>query len=313
MELVQIAPGVHACLQPDTGLGASNSAFVAAGGGLVVDSFYDLPRTRQLRDRYAQVSADPPSRLVNTHHNGDHCWGNQIFAEAGAEIIGHRRCAEYFTREATPELFVALTEGEVVPEGMEGFVAALRQFDFHDITLTPPTTLLDGDATLDLDGLEVRLLAVGPAHTAGDVVVHVPEHGVVITGDILFHRCTPIGWEGTFDGWIGALARLEALEPDVVVPGHGPLAGVDGMRGLREYLTYVRDEARTHYEAGRTVLEASRRIELGPYAGWNEPERLVFQVDRAYRELAGLPWDTPVDAIRVFGEMEALRRHLASS
>jgi cyclase len=313
MELVPVAPDVYACLQPDTGLGASNSALIGAGGGLVVDSFYDLPRTRQLRDLYAGVLPDAPRRLVNTHHNGDHCWGNQVFAELGTELMGHRRCAEYFTKEATPELFVALTEADAAPPGMERFAEALRQFDFHDITLTPPTTLIDGDTVLDLDGVEVHLLSVGPAHTAGDVAVHVPEHGVVITGDILFHQCTPLGWEGTFDNWIAALARLEALEPDVVVPGHGPLADVDGLRGMREYLAYVRDEARRHHDAGRTVLEAAERIELGPYAGWNEPERLVFQVDRAYRELDGVSWDTPVDAIRLFGEMEALRRHLATA
>jgi glyoxylase-like metal-dependent hydrolase (beta-lactamase superfamily II) len=312
MELVAVAPEVFACLQPDAGLGASNSAFVGRGGGLVVDAFYDLPRTRRLRDLYAGVASEAPTRLVNTHHNGDHCWGNQVFAELGAEVIGHRRCAEYFTREATPELFVALAEAESPPPGMEAFVEALRRFDFHGITLTPPTTLIDGDVALDLDGLEVRLLSVGPAHTAGDVVVHVPEHGVVVAGDILFHRCTPLGWEGTFDNWIAALARLEALEPAVVVPGHGPLADVDGLRGMREYLAYVRGEARAHHDAGRTVLEAAERIELGPYTGWTEPERLVFQVDRAYRELDGLPWDTPVDAVRLFGEMEALRRHLSA-
>ena len=116
----------------------------------------------------------------------------------------------------------------------------MRDFDFTGIELTPPTTLIETDTELDLDGLAAQLLYVGPAHTPGDVVVHLPEQGVVFTGDILFHQCTPIGWEGTFANWIAALDRIEALEPAIVVPGHGPLADVDGLRELREYLAYVR-------------------------------------------------------------------------
>ena len=307
MQRIQLASDVYACLQPDTGLGASNSGLVARGGGLVVDTFWDLPRTRRLLDLYAEVMPETVARVVNTHHNGDHCWGNQLLAATGAEVIGHRLCAEYFHREATPELFLALLDSDDLPVSLEGFVRALSAFDFRGIELTPPTTLIDDDAVLDLDGLEVDLLYVGPAHTPGDTVVFLPEPGIVFTGDVLFHQCTPIGWEGSFAGWIGALERLEALQPAVVVPGHGPLADVEGLRGLREYLTYVLAESRGHYDAGRTSLEAAQRIELGPYAGWTEPERLAFQVDRAYREFDGIPWDTPVDTGKVFAEVAALR------
>jgi glyoxylase-like metal-dependent hydrolase (beta-lactamase superfamily II) len=312
MELVPIGADVYACLQPDTGLGASNSGLVGRGGGLVVDTFYDLVRTRRLMDLYGTVIDGAPRRLLNTHHNGDHCWGNQLFAEVGTEIIGHRLCAEFFRREATPELFVALCEAEEVPPAFAQLAESLRAFDFHDIVLTPPTTLIDADTVLDLDGTEAHLLYVGPAHTPGDVVVHLPAEGVVFTGDVLFHQCTPIGWEGTFANWIAALERIEALEPAVVVPGHGPLADVDGLRGQREYLQYVRDEARGSFDAGRSTLEAARRIDLGPYGLWTEPERLAFQVDRAYRELSGVAWDEPVDTGRVFAEMAQLREGYAS-
>ena len=200
MELVPVGDEVFACLQPDTGLGASNSGLIGRGGGLVIDTFYDLDRTRRLMDLYATVLEDHPRRLLNSHHNGDHCWGNQLFAEVGTEIIGHRRCAEFFTREATPELFVALCEADQVPPAFAQLVQALRAFDFHDIVLTPPTTLIDTDTVLD----------------------------------------------------------------------------------------------------------------LGPYGLWTGPERLAFQVDRAYREFAGVTWDHPVDTATVFGEMAVLRASFAS-
>ncbi len=303
---------MHACLQPDLGLGYSNSGLVDAGGGLVVDTFWDLTRTAELKRLYEQVSPAAPARVVNTHHNGDHCWGNQLFADAGSEIIGHRLCAEYFTREASPSLFVSLCNTPDDQLGaLAGFVHGLRRFDFEGIELTPPTTLIDVDTTLDLDGTTVELLYVGPAHTAGDVVAFLPDDGVLFTGDILFNECTPIGWEGTFANWIAALARLEALSPAVVVPGHGPVTDTTGLRGLREYLEYVHREARVQFDRGRTTLEAAQAIELGPYAGWTEPERLAFQVDRAYREFAGGEWDDAVDTTRVFAEVAALREYLA--
>ena len=311
MELAHIGTDVYACLQPDTGLGASNSGFVARDGGLVVDTMWDLPRTRNLIDLYATVSRAPTRRLVNTHHNGDHCWGNQLFAETGAEIIGHRLCAEYFTREASPEMFVALCDATDVAPPLDGFAQSLRAFDFHDIVLTPPTTLIDDDTVIDLGGTPAHLLYVGPAHTPGDVVVHLPDDGIVFTGDILFHQCTPIGWEGTFANWIAALERIEALEPAVVVPGHGPRADVDGLRGQREYLEYVFVETRESFELGRSTLEAAEHIDLGPYGLWTEPERLAFQVDRAYREFAGVAWDHPVDTTKVFTEVAALRARYA--
>ena len=313
MELRQLSDRAWACLQPDLGLGYSNSGFVDAGGGVVVDTFWDLPRTVELQRHYEQVSAKPPTRLVNTHHNGDHCWGNQLFANAGTEIIGHRLCAEYFDREASPGMFVrlcAMADDDL--DELAGFVRGLRHFDFRDIELTPPTTIIDGDVELDVAETRVNLLYVGPAHTAGDVVVHLPDEGVLYAGDVLFNQCTPIGWQGTFANWIDALRRLEDLEPSVVVPGHGPVGDVMGLRGMREYLEYVHREARAGYDAGLSTLDAAKRIDLGPYAGWTEPERLAFQVDRAYREFQGRAWDEPVDTTKVFAEVAALRAQFRS-
>jgi cyclase len=305
VELRTIAKDVYACLQPDCGLGWSNSGFINRGGGVVIDTFWDLPRTRELITTYSRVWSGPARRVVNTHHNGDHCWGNQLFS--GAEIIGHRLCAEYFRRER-PEMMQALRDGDGFGDPMlKEFARALQDYDFRGIELTPPTTLVDERLDLDLDGLAVQLLYVGPAHTAGDVVVFLPAERVLFTGDVLFRLCTPIGWEGTFEKWIAALERIEALAPDVVVPGHGPLCGIEGPREMKSYLCYVRGEAKRFYEAGVPALEASKRIDLGPYAGWNEPERIVFNVERAYRELRGEPYDAPIDVAAILRGVGALR------
>jgi len=306
MELQRISGDVYACLQPDRGLGTSNSGLVDRGGGLVVDTFWDLPHTRRLRDLYGRVWKGPARRVVNTHHNGDHCWGNQLFPEA--EIIGHRLCAAAFGKES-PEFMQALRNaGGSDDPALAALARRLVDWDFTGIELRPPTTLVDDRLEIDLDGLAVHLLYVGPAHTAGDVIVHLPEARVVFAGDVLFRLCTPIGWEGTYARWMAALDEIVALEPELVVPGHGPLSGVEGPREMKAYLAYVRAEARRCFDADLSVLDAARRIDPGPYASWTEPERIVFQVERAYREFRGEPHDAPLDVTALFRGMHQLSR-----
>jgi cyclase len=305
MELRALATDVYACLQQDRGLGCSNSGLVNRGGGLVVDTFWDLPHTRQLIATYAQVSRERPRRVVNTHHNGDHCWGNQLFPDA--EIIGHRLCAESFGSEAPATLQALKGLAESDDAALAAFAQALRDWDFAGVELRPPTTLVEDRLDLELDGIPVRLLYVGPAHTAGDVIVHLPEQGVLFAGDVLFRLCTPIGWAGTYAKWIAALDRIIALAPAIIVPGHGPVCGAEGAREMKAYLEYVRSESRRCFDAGLSALDAARTLDLGPYAGWTEPERLLFNVERAYRELRGEPFDAPIDAMAIFRGMYQLR------
>jgi len=304
MDLEELGNGVYACMQEDKGLGCSNSGLLVNGGGLVVDTFWDLPHTRDMINLYKRVWKAPVDRVVNTHRNGDHCWGNQLFT--GAEIIGHRLCAEEFDKES-PEMMAALSQGvEDSNPAVAGLALQLQAFDFSDIKLTPPTTLFEDRLTLDMEGTAVELIYVGPAHTQGDIIVHVPEQRVVFAGDVLFRLCTPIGWEGTYQHWFDALELIIDLQPEIVVPGHGPICGIEGPREMSEYLRFVQTESRRLFEAGLDELAAAKKIDLGPYAGWTEPERLCFNVHRAYREFRGEAFDTPTDTTVLFSQMREL-------
>jgi len=309
MELQQLAPDVHACLQEDKGLGYSNSGLIARGKGLVVDTFWDLPHTRAMIELYRGVWNREPGQLVNTHHNGDHCYGNQLFE--GAEIIGHEGCAEALKNDDPARMQMLKGLGASGDPVLEDFARQLSPWDFEGIELRPPTTLVKERLQLDSCEFPIEVLYVGPAHTVGDVIVHLPEQRIVFTGDILFRRCTPIGWEGTFEQWVTALDRIMELDCDIVVPGHGPLCGNEGPREMKEYLQYVRSEARSHFDAERSAVEAAKRIDLGPYADWTEPERIVFSVERAYREFRGEPFDAPFNPIDTFRGVYELREAMA--
>ncbi len=160
--------------------------------------------------------------------------------------------------EVTPELLGALADADG-PTG-ELFRHFFGAFEFGGITVTPPTRTFSDRLGLDVAGTAVELVEVGPAHTRGDTIAHVPEAGVVFTGDICFIEGTPIVWAGPLSGWVDALDLIVDLDPDVVVPGHGPVTDVAGVLRVRDYLTWVDGEARDRHARGMTAEEAARDI-----------------------------------------------------
>jgi len=185
-----------------------------------------------------------------------------------------------------------------------GVVAIGRQlmedYTFDGIELVPPTTVFDARYELDLDGTEVHLIYVGPCHQVGDAIVHVPKERVVFAGDVLFRQCTPMGWTGTYEKWFQCLDLIARLDPEVIVPGHGPVCGLDGVREMKAYLGYVREESRRCFDASLTSLEAAKRIDYGPYGEWRAPARLYMNVERAYREFRAEPADAPWNQLATF-------------
>src|SRR5438105_8575355 len=156
MELREIGKDVFACLQEDRGLGYSNSGLVNRGGGLVVDTFWDLAHTRDLVAEYARVWREPARRLLNTHSNGDHCWGNQLFPQA--EILGHQLCAEGFGKESPAMLETVRSAAASDDPALASLARKLADWDFSGIELRPPTRLIADRLDLDLDGVVVELL-----------------------------------------------------------------------------------------------------------------------------------------------------------
>ncbi|MEV1005555.1 MBL fold metallo-hydrolase [Nonomuraea sp. NPDC050202] len=127
--------------------------------------------------------------------------------------------------------------------------------------------------------------ALGPAHTAADSVVHVPDADVLFAGDLLFVGCTPIVWSGPIAGWIAACDRMIATGAATIVPGHGPVTDPDGVRAVRGYLAHVAEQADTAHAQGLSFAEAIEKVDLDEYATWLDAERIVVNLHRRYREL----------------------------
>ena len=247
--LHELGNGLYAYLQPDGSWGWSNAGLVVDGTeSLLVDTLFDLKLTREMlaEMRRATPAAADIGQLVNTHANGDHCFGNQLVT--GAEIIASRSGAAEMIEmgpERLAHLMAAAPEMGAVGEYLTTIFGA---FEFEGIELSPPTRTFEGETSLQVGYKQVRLIEVGPAHTKGDILVHVPADRVVFTGDILFIGGHPIIWAGPVENWLRACDLILEMDAVAIVPGHGPLTDNDGVRALRAYLEYIADQARVRFE-----------------------------------------------------------------
>jgi glyoxylase-like metal-dependent hydrolase (beta-lactamase superfamily II) len=246
-------------------------------------------------------AADRIATVVNTHANGDHCYGNALLG--GSEIISTTRCAEEMQQLPPATMAALLRSTDSLGAAGEFVQRIFSPFSFEDVPLALPTRTFEGQLDLQIDGRNVSLLQVGPAHTDGDAIVWLADERIVFTGDILFNGGHPIVWSGPVANWIAACDRVLALHPTVVVPGHGPLATPAALVDLKGYFELLTRESRPRFVAGMTALEAARDIDLGPYAGWTEAERVVANVHALYRDF-GDP--SPSDALHLMAEMAAL-------
>lgn len=296
---------VYAYLQPDGSWGWSNAGLIVDGDqSLLVDTLFDVGHTRSMLDemRDATPAASTIDIVVNTHANGDHCWGNQLVADA--RIIASRNSAAEML-EIPPQILAQMLAGAPTMGILGEYITAIfGAFDFSDIRLTPPSETFEDQLTLQVGDKKVVLIDVGPAHTRGDVLVHVPSERTVFTGDILFHQAHPVIWAGPVDNWVTACQTILDLDVETVVPGHGPLADKDGVRQLQGYLEWLVREGRARHEAGMSVLEAARDLDLEPYASWSESERLVVNLVAVYRQLGAS--DLPTDVVTLLRLMAEL-------
>ena len=305
--LREVGDGLYAYLQPDGSWGWSNAGLVVDGERtLLIDTLFDLQLTEQMLGamRRAVPAAASIDTLVNTHANGDHCYGNQLVG--GARIIASERTAAEMV-ELPPGAMAALVE-QAPQMGERGafFLDCFGAFDFRGIELTLPQETFSGALTVAVGDRKLELIEVGPAHTRGDTLVHAPRERVLFSGDILFSGAHPITWAGPVSNWIAACERILAMDPELIVPGHGPLAGADAVRELKAYFEYLYEQARRCRAEGMTALEAARAIALDRWADWGDPERLVVNVDNIYRELEGD--QQPTNPLVAFEQMATLAR-----
>jgi cyclase len=283
--LHELGDGLFAYLQPSGGWGWSNAGLITADGtSLLVDTLYDLRLTQEMLDAMKPVLARHPiDAALNTHANPDHCFGNQLLPDATEIYASATSAAEM--AEVSPQMLQGLKNAPGLSPELAAFVEhAFGAFDFEGITVRLPTQTFAGAMDLSVGDRGVRFLELGPAHTGGDTIVHVPDSGVVFTGDLLFIDGTPIVW-ASLSNWITACDRILELDAQILVPGHGPVTDASGVRDVRRYLTFIQSESRKRFDAGMDAAAAADDIDISDFADWEDSERVAANVFAAYREI----------------------------
>jgi len=272
----------------------SNAGFIVGNDYVVVvDSLATVGLTQRFKEEIRKITDKPVRYLVNTHHHGDHTYGNHVFA--GATIISHEACR----RE--------VTETRIMDSALLN--AIFPEFDFRGIAATPADITFDKELTLHIGGREVRLLHLGPGHTTGDIIVYLPDEEIIFAGDFIFLYSTPVAMDGSFAGWLNNLDAMAKLNARTYVPGHGPVCGSEGLNLCRDYIVLILREARKRFDKGLTLDEAAKDIDLGQFSQWPNRERILLNLERLWREFRGEdPATSKLNIPEIFVRMDAMTR-----
>lgn len=229
---------------PDNlGNNASFGFVVTEQGVVLVDSGGSYKGAAQIHSLIRQITDKPITVVINTGGQ-DHRWlGNQYFKERGARIIASARAVEDQREREQDQYFVL---GNLIGEdGLSGTNSV-----FADEVFT-------GEKTFDEGGVNFELKEVGPAHTPGDSIVWLPKEKVLFSGDVVYvGRMLGVIAYSNSSNWINAFDAVESLQPDFIVPGHGPVSTLEQARAdTYDYLVYLRKTVGEFMEKGGDITE----------------------------------------------------------
>ena len=303
----EYAPGVFFAVGTGSIFVQSNALVVVRDEDVVVvDSHVTAAAGRALLDSLAALSDKPVSYLVNTHYHFDHAHGNQVFAEK-AVIIGHEYTRERLLGNPLEEATYQLWTGGL-PDAVEQMRAALADVEdaqqraqmeaaiavqaahvqaLGDVVPTPPTVTLSTTMILQGGGTTVELRFLGRGHTGGDVVVLLPDDGIVFTGDLLVPGPSYMG-DGFAGEWVETLEALKELDFEWILPGHGEATRDRGIIDtFQAVLGSLWRQASAAHAEGKTAEQAADAIDfaelLSPY-----PENAFTALDPATRRAVHL-------------------------
>ncbi len=253
--------------------GRGGNIAVSAGedGVFMIDDQF-APLTAKIQAAISEISAKPVKFVLNTHWHGDHTGGNENFGKAGAVLVAHENVRKRLSTGQFQEFF----NRQVPPAPPQAL----------------PVVTFTRDLTFHLNGDEIAVFHVDPAHTDGDAMVYFKKANVMHVGDIYFNGIYPfidLSSGGSVAGVIDAVDRVLNMvnESTRLIPGHGPLSNSAEFEGYRTMLTTIRDRVAKAIVAGKTFDQIVAAKPSGEFDaeygdGFVTPEQFV---DIVYKSL----------------------------
>ena len=259
--LVQVGDGAFANITSYFGgtAGGPHSGFLVIGDHLlIIDSMQTPAMVEEFQSRISQVTNKKPTYVINSHHHGDHISGNKFFSPP-AEVIAHEYVRQWMIEDA-----------------------ASNGTEWH-----MPSITFNDEMTMHLDGEEVQLFYYGKAHTFGDAVIYLPKQKLLYAVDVAVTNMVPFLLDGHAGSWINVLRRVEGLEIDTLIPGHGFIGTKDDVISLREYLEELHAAVTECFNNGATEDQAIEQITISKGKDWNGQPTVPMAIRRVYQELRG--------------------------
>ncbi|HEV3449532.1 MAG TPA: MBL fold metallo-hydrolase, partial [Gemmataceae bacterium] len=285
-DVKEVAPGVffrYSAIGPEGSnvpFGGSNNIWVVFEDYVVVIDANFPKEAHDVIDAIKKTTDKPIRYVLDTHHHGDHAYGNAVFGEAGASIVAQANCARLLRLKGPEEFKLA---GKP-PTGRK---------DVAESTLKVPSLVFDDKLVLDDGKQRVEFLFLGHAHTPGDAFAYLPKQQLLCTGDACVNGAYNFMGHSDSASWIRVMERAQQLDVKLVLPGHGPIAGKDLLEKQKRYFVELRQRVRKGIQDNKTTEDIIQSLNMPWYKEWTGVTPSGANVEHVYAELTGriAPWD----------------------
>src|SRR5262249_15001810 len=248
---------------------------------------YDANFPKEAGDVIAAIrkTTNKPIRYVlDSHHHGDHAYGNAVFAKFGASVVAQAKCFQWLRDKGAKEF----ADAGKAPAGRE---------DVRNSQLKVPDVIFDEKMVLDDGKQRAELLFLGHAHTPGDAFLYLPKHKLLCTGDACVNGAFNFMGHSDSASWIRVLERAQQLDVKLICPGHGPLAGKELLEKQKRYFAELRQAVKKGIAADQTLEDIIKDFKPAWYKEWTGVNPAGDNVKHVYAEVSGaiMPWDLAED------------------
>lgn len=251
-----------------------NTCFVdMKGSWLLIDSGPSYAYAKEALDIMQKIKSQGVSYVINSHVHDDHWLGNGFYKEYGAKIIG----SYVFKSEVNPHEETRMQKN-------------ISKVAFRKTVVTLPSIFIQKDRTLRIGDNLVKLIHLkGEGHSKGDIIVHIPKLKAAFAGDLIFNSRILSLRDGDINNWIDILEKIESMNLDYLIGGHGEKTSKDSLLMTKRYLFLVKDAVKKALDEGRDIDEAVASIDFKEFKNIPMYKELHKRnVGKAYQSLE---WD----------------------